>query len=127
MSFNHDSHLLQQAHWIRGKLFLSDQEEGHKSVLYSGHVYPASILPGQYSDTVQGYVPKELKHLPVNTVVASLPPPSLCVVRASTNHSSIANVNSSGKQHCSGENIIEEIDLAEQLADSPNISALVSL
>ena len=128
MLCNWDFHVLLQAHWIRGKLFLNEQqEEGHPSLQHSQYAYPVSILQGQYSDTVQGYAPKELKHLPVNTVIASLPPPSLCVVQASADHSAARNVESSGKEQCSGDIIIEGTDLTEQLADSANIGTLVSL
>lgn len=120
--------LLLQAHWIRSKHFLSKQQEReHKSVQHSGHVYPASILPGQYSDSINRYSPKELDHLPVNTVITPLPPLSLRVEGPGTIHSKAANVCSSGEQQCSGENIIEGMELAEQLTANTAISVLVCM
>lgn len=120
--------LLLQAHWIRSKHFLSKQQEvEHKSVQHSGHVYPASILPGQYSDTIHRFLPKELDRLPVNTVIMPLPTLNLCMEEPSTIHSTAANVNSSGVEQCSGENIIEETELAEQLTANTAISALVRM
>ena len=118
--------LLLQAHWIRSKVFLSEQhEKGCRSRQHSGEIYPASILPGQYSDAVHSYFPKELNCLPINTVVTPLPSLSLCMEGPDTICGTTTNVNSSVERQCSSENIIEGMDLAEQLTVNTTVTALV--
>ena len=118
--------LLLQAHWIRSKAFLREQhDKGHNHMQRNRDVYPACILPGQYSDTVNSYFSEELKRLPVNTVVSPLPSLCLCIEGTSTAPETVTDIRTSVEQECSSENIIEEMDLAEQLTVNSPIASQV--
>lgn len=118
--------LLLQAHWIQSKVLLGEQhDKGHNHMQRNGGIYPACILPGQYSDTVNSYSSTELKRLPVNTVVSPLPSLCLCMEETSTAPATDTNIKPSVEQECSRENIIEEMDLAEQLTVNSPITSQV--